>query len=57
MNRINPLYILILLVMLLVFFSIKLMHAKDELSSAQKNYEKTLALVSELTSLKNIYEN
>ena len=43
--------------MLLVFFSIKLMHAKDELSSAQKNYEKTLALVSELTSLKNIYEN
>jgi hypothetical protein len=57
MNRINPLYILILLVMLLGFFSIKLMHAKVELTNAQKSYEETLVLVDSLTSLKNIYEN
>ncbi len=57
MNRVNPIYILILLVMLLGFFSIKLMHAKVELTNAQKSYEETLVLVNSLTSLKNIYEN
>lgn len=57
MSRINPLYILLFLVILLGFFSMKLSHAKDELSHAQQNYKETLFLVNELSSLKNIYEN
>lgn len=57
MNRVNPLYILLLLVMLLGFFSVKLSHAKDELTHAQQNYKETVSLVNELDSLKNIYEN
>ena len=57
MSRVNPLYILLFLVILLGFFSMKLSHAKDELFHAQQNYKETLFLVNELSSLKNIYEN
>jgi len=55
MNRINPLYIGLSLVVLLSFISYKLNMVTNEYDVAKSEYKETLALANELKSLKNVY--
>ncbi|WP_297442922.1 hypothetical protein [Sulfurimonas sp.] len=55
MNRINPIHIAILLVVILLFSILKLNAAKEELSLAKSSYKETLALAVKLDGLKRNY--
>jgi len=55
MNRINPLYIGVTLIVLISFISYKLNVVTDEYNEAKIEYKKTLALANELKSLENVY--
>ncbi len=55
MNRINPLYLALLLVVVLLMLVFKVSNAKDELLEVKREYKSTLALVDELTALKKVY--
>ena len=55
MNRINPLYLALLLLFVLLMLVFKLENAKSELSEAKEEYKATAALVSELSGLKKVY--
>ncbi len=55
MNRINPLYLGLLLVALLIFISLKLSGAKDELLMAKEAYKESAKLSLELSELKKVY--
>lgn len=57
MSRINPLYIGLLLVGILLFLMMQLSSAKSDLSEAKSEYQTTKEMVSELRSLKNVYGN
>jgi len=56
-NRINPLHIAGLLIVILIFFMIKLSSAKDELSHTKELYQETLSLSTQLNGLKEVYSN
>ncbi|QOY52842.1 hypothetical protein [Candidatus Sulfurimonas baltica] len=55
MNRINPIYVLILLVMILVLTTFKLNSGKIELKEAQEIYKTTEKIATELGGLKEVY--
>ena len=55
MNRINPLYLGLFLIVLLLFVSFKLSSAKNELSEVKEAYKESSKLSTELSSLKKVY--
>lgn len=55
MKTINPLHIIGLLFVVLVFFIVKLNEANSELFEAKKAYEETRSLSISLKKLKNVY--
>jgi len=55
MNRINPLQIGALLIIILAFFIFKLGEAKNELHDANRLYKETLAISKELVGLREVY--
>lgn len=57
MNRVNPLYIALLLVFILVISIFKLSAAKSELDEVKLTYKETSALANELVSLKRAYKD
>jgi len=57
MNRLNPLYIGIFLLLLLVFSIIKLIDAKKELHEEKNLYEKTLKISLDTSALKKAFAN
>ena len=57
MNRINPIHVGILLIVVLVFIMMKLSGAKDELVESKELYKETLQLSTELKGLNKIYNN
>jgi len=57
MNRINPLYIALLLVGILLFLVTQLNGVKSDLNEVKEEYKTTKNMVSELRSLKNTYGN
>ena len=57
MNRINPLYIGVFLIILIGFISYKLNIATDEYNEAKDEHKERLSLAIELKSLKNIYSD
>lgn len=57
MNRMNPLYVGVLLLFVIIFLLFKLGGAKDELSEVKEEYAKTAKLATSLSGLKNIYAN
>ena len=57
MNRINPLYIALLLVGILLFLIVQLNGVKSDLNEVKEEYKTTKNMVSELRSLKNVYGN
>jgi len=54
-NRINPIYIAILLLVMLALVSFKLGEAKRELNEAKDTYTTTLQLSTDLSALKEVY--
>jgi len=54
-NRINPIYIAILLLVMLALVSFKLGEAKRELEEAKDTYASTLKLSTDLSALKEVY--
>ena len=57
MNRINPLYIGLLLVGIVLFLMMNLKGAKSDLQDAKNEYKTTKVMVGELKGLKNTYGN
>ncbi len=57
MNRINPLYIGVLLVLVLGFMMLKLGEVKEEYLEAKESYKETLKIANELSGLKSVYAN
>jgi len=57
MNRINPLYVGLLLVMLLLVLYVKLSGLKTELKEAKNSYKESELLAKNLSALKNVYAN
>ena len=55
MNRINPLHIGAVLVVLVLFFAFKLSASKEELLLAQAEYKETSLALGELSSLSSAY--
>lgn len=55
MNRINPLYLGLLLVVLLLLVSFKLSGAKTQLRDAKKSYNESAKLSTQLSELKKVY--
>jgi len=55
MNRINPLHVGALLVVILIFVMLKLSGAKEELKEAKNSYEETFTIATELNGLSEIY--
>ncbi|QOY53912.1 hypothetical protein HUE87_08390 [Candidatus Sulfurimonas marisnigri] len=55
MNRINPIYILVLLVMILVLATLKLNSGKIEFNETQEIYKTTETIATELSALKDVY--
>lgn len=55
MNRINPLYLGLFLIMLLLFLSFKLSSAKSELTEAKEDYKESSKLSTQLSGLKEVY--
>ncbi|MBU0720378.1 hypothetical protein KJ877_03480 [bacterium] len=56
MNRINPLYIGVLLLIILGFLVFKLNGSKADLIEAKELYKETLKVSTELNGLKNVYD-
>jgi hypothetical protein len=56
MNRINPIYIIIFLFILLFGAILKLNSAKNELADVQKSYNESLELSTQLSQLKKVYK-
>jgi len=57
MNRINPAYIGVLLVMLLAMSLYLLNSAKDTLKESKQSFKETKKIATEIKSLKNAYAN
>jgi len=57
MNRVNPLHIILLLIVLLAFMVVKLHQAREELVDTKASYEKTVALANKIQGLKSSYFN
>lgn len=57
MNRINPLYIIALLVTILIVGIFKLQNIRNELKELKKSYKETKTLSTELSMLKAQYKN
>jgi len=57
MKQINPLYIILLLVVVLFFVLFKLMHTKTDLHEAQNNFHKTKEMVHNIVELRESWEN
>ncbi len=57
MNRINPIHIGALLVVILLFIAFKLSGAKSELQETQEEYKTVLSLASKVSGLKDTYAN
>ncbi len=57
MNRINPIHIAILFIVILAFVMMKLHDAKVELAQNQESYQKTLLLANQIKGLKHSYFN
>ena len=57
MNRINPLHVVALLVVILIFVVLKLNGAKEELQDTKSSYEETLTIATELNGLSEIYSD
>lgn len=55
MKRLNPLYVGVALVSLLLFFALKLSSAKEELALAKEEYKESALAINELSSLKGTY--
>jgi len=55
MNRLNPLYIVIFFVMILLFTLFQLSSAKKELGVSELAYKETLALSTKLSTLRKTY--
>lgn len=55
MNRINPFYILALLVIVFLFLLFKLSNAHEQLSLQKQNYKQTQKMALELSGLKKLY--
>ena len=55
MNRINPLYIGLFLIVVLMSVSYKLSSIKSELSEAKEAYKETSQLAIQLNGLKSVY--
>lgn len=55
MKTVNPLHILVLLIVLLVFILFKLNEAKDELLQSKETYLETLTIVTGLNTLSKYY--
>lgn len=56
MNRINPLYLGLFLVFILLISVFQLNDAKDELKEVKSSYKKTLKIANELKALKSVYK-
>jgi len=57
MNRINPLHILALLAVVLLFFIVKLNGAKSEFIHTKENYKKVFNVATQLKGLEDTYSN
>ena len=57
MNRINPLHIGLLLVVILMFLVFNLSNTKSELAEAEKAYTQTAKLSTRLSGLKEVYDD
>lgn len=57
MNRVNPVHIIILLVVLLAFVMLKLTTAREQLTNEKEAYAKTLVLADKIKGLKSTYFN
>ncbi len=57
MNRVNPLHIGILLVVLLSFVILELNGIKDELIEVKESYKETLVMARELNALDGVYSD
>lgn len=57
MNRINPLHIGLLLVVILMFLAINLSNTKRELAEVTKSYTLTAKLSTHLSGLKEVYDD
>ncbi len=57
MNRVNPLHIIILLIVLLAFVMLKLNAAKEELVDTKSSYNQTVVLADKIKGLKSSYVN
>ena len=57
MNRINPLHLIILLIVLLAFVMMKLNATKEELANAKVSYHQTVVLADKIKGLKSSYFN
>jgi len=55
MNRFNPLYLVFLLIVLLLFLSFQLSNAKNDLNQGKEAYKDCVKLSTELSGLKNAY--
>ena len=55
MNRVNPIHIIILLIVLLLFVMFKLNSARVELAEAKESYAKTVVLAEKIKGLKSSY--
>lgn len=55
MNRINPIYVGALLLIIVGFMLLNLSSAKDEYAEAKVSYKETLIIANELSGLKAVY--
>ncbi len=55
MNRINPLYVAFLLVVVLLVLLVQLHNAKDDYQAAKEEYKEVAALTQQLQGLKKVY--
>ncbi|MFK5937061.1 MAG: hypothetical protein QM497_01580 [Sulfurimonas sp.] len=55
MKRINPLHIGVLLIVFLLFFTLKLSTLKDTLKNEKKAYRETVQIATKLQGLKAVY--
>ncbi len=57
MNKVNPFYLVAILLALLIFAFMKLSSVKEELAEVKDEYRVVSSVTSELVGLKNIYGN
>lgn len=57
MNRINPIHIVALLTVILIFSLYTLQGSKQEMEENKASYKTTQAIAHKLVSLKNVYAN